>query len=127
MSMDLLLVSLEKAGIGGVRRDHRGIMSGMFSVPVGTKESNEAKLIAVVKALESKHRQDFAGKEFVIESDSANVVQWMNETSIRPWRYKDPFSLAERFSSQISFAHILREGNHCANVLAKQGVLKQWT
>ncbi|KAG6738134.1 hypothetical protein POTOM_059694 [Populus tomentosa] len=72
-------------------------------------------------------RQDFAGKEFVIESDSANVVQWMNEPSIRPWRYKDLFSLAERFSSQISFAHMLREGNHCANVLAKQGVLKQWT
>ncbi|KAG6739029.1 hypothetical protein POTOM_058666 [Populus tomentosa] len=58
MSMDLLLVSLEKAGIGGVRRDHRGIMSGMFSIPVGTEESNEAELIAVVKALESSKTVD---------------------------------------------------------------------
>jgi hypothetical protein len=51
---------------------------------VGNKESYEAELIAAIKALElSSYRQDFVGRYFVIEADSANVVQWMTKPLIR--------------------------------------------
>ena len=57
---------------------------GVFSIPVANKESYEAELIAAIKALElSSYRQDFVGRYFVIEADSANVVQWMTKPLIR--------------------------------------------
>ena len=47
---------------------------GVFSIPLGNKESNEAALIAAIKALElSSYRQDFVGRYFVIEPDSADA------------------------------------------------------
>lgn len=38
-------------GIRGVLRDHKGVQY-MFFMPLGIKDSNEAQLIAVIKALE---------------------------------------------------------------------------
>lgn len=50
----------------------------MFSKEVEIKESNEAKLLAVIKALElSSTREEFIGRRIVIESDSSNVINWM--------------------------------------------------
>jgi ribonuclease HI len=61
------------AGIGGVLRDHNGLLLRLFSIPVGIKDSNEAELLAVVKALElSTLKEDMFGKEVVVESDSRN-------------------------------------------------------
>ena len=59
------------ADIGGVLRDAEGIVLGMFSVPIGVKESNEEELIVVIKALEvSSSSSNLTGHSFIIEYDS---------------------------------------------------------
>ena len=39
-------------GIGGVLRNHNGILLGIFSSPIGMLDSNVVELKAVVKAIE---------------------------------------------------------------------------
>jgi len=54
-----------------------------------------------------------------------SVVNWMNNHSLRPWKFHDLFIHASRYSSHlgsISYCHILHETNHMADTLAKQGV-----
>jgi hypothetical protein len=59
------------ADIGGVLRDAKGIVLGMFSVPIGVKESNEEELIVVIKALElSSSSSNLTGHSFIIEYNS---------------------------------------------------------
>lgn len=59
------------ADIGGVLRDAKGLVLGMFSVPIGVKESNEEELIVVIKALEvSSSSSNLTGHSFIIEYDS---------------------------------------------------------
>jgi len=70
------------------------VVLGLFSIPVGNKETNEAALIAAIKALElSSYRLDFVGRYFVIEPDSADVVQWMTKPLVRSGRFNDLFIL----------------------------------
>jgi len=71
---------------------------GLFSIPVGVKDSNEAELLAIVKALElSSSREDMFGRNIIVESDSANVVNWMLKPCNRPWYYHELFILASQF------------------------------
>ncbi|KAJ6976508.1 hypothetical protein NC653_028599 [Populus alba x Populus x berolinensis] len=92
-----------RAKIGGVLRDHK-----------------------VLKALElAASREELCGKRFIIESDSANVVNWMRDKPKRPWKFHDIFMRAARFMAVLKlvhYAHVLREGNHMADSLEKQGV-----
>jgi ribonuclease HI len=110
--------------IDGVLHVHKGMVLGFFSNPVGTKDSNKAELLAVVKALElSSLRNDKIGRKIIVEYDSSNVVNWMHKTYIRPWYYYELFILATCFSSlmgSVLFTHTLREINHMANSLVKQ-------
>jgi hypothetical protein len=69
------LEDLGPAGIGGVLRDHMGMVMDVFSISAGVKNSNKAELIAVVKALRlSSLRGDLSNNKIIIESDSSNVV-----------------------------------------------------
>ena len=44
-------------------------MIGFFSALVGIKDSNEVKLLAIIKALELSYtRDDFFGRNFIFES-----------------------------------------------------------
>ncbi|KAJ6921734.1 hypothetical protein NC652_015617 [Populus alba x Populus x berolinensis] len=69
--------SIEKPGpfeIGGVLRNHHGILLGIFSMPIGILDSNVAELRAVVKAIELSASNCFLHhKHIIIESDSANT------------------------------------------------------
>jgi len=51
MWIDLLLKTCN-ASIGVIFQDHKGVVQCLFSIPVRIKNFNEAKLIAVIKALE---------------------------------------------------------------------------
>ncbi|KAJ6871834.1 hypothetical protein NC651_031033 [Populus alba x Populus x berolinensis] len=103
------------AGRGGVLRDHRGIVRGIFSYSVGNKDSNKTELLAVVKAIDlSSSKNDFVGLNFLVESDSASVVSWMNNPCSVPWKFHELFVKVSRFSSglgNISFCHTFREAN----------------
>lgn len=97
---------------------------GVFSISVGIKDSNEAELIAVAKALElSSLRGDLSNKKIIVESDSSSAVSWMRKPSSRPWYFHDLFILAARFSltlGSVFSSHVLCEANHFADGLAKQ-------
>lgn len=114
------------SGIGGVLRNHHGILLGIFSMPIGILDSNVAELRAVVKAIELSASNCFLHhKHIIIESDSANVISWMNNSYNRPWIHHKLFSSAQRLAScfdSITYSHSYRESNHMADHLAKQGV-----
>ena len=82
---------------------------------MGNKDSNKTELLAVVKAIDlSSSKNDFDGLNFLMESDSASVVSWMNNPCSRPWKFHELFVKVSRFSSglgNISFCHTFREAN----------------
>eukprot|EP00258_Populus_trichocarpa_P028500 XP_024444519.1 uncharacterized protein LOC112324681 [Populus trichocarpa] len=121
--------SIEKpgpSGIGGVLRNHHGILLGIFSLSVGILDSNVAELRAVIKAIELSASNCFLHhKHIIIESDSANVISWMNNLHNRPWIHHKLFSSAQRLAScfdSITYTYSYRESNHMADHLAKQRV-----
>jgi ribonuclease HI len=121
--------SIEKLGpsrIGGVLRNHYGILLGIFSLSVGILDSNVAELRAVVKAIELLASNCFLHHKYIIiESDSANVISWMNNLHNRPWIHHKLFSSAQRLASgfdSITYTYSYQKSNHMADHLAKQGV-----
>jgi hypothetical protein len=73
MWMGLLLVSL-------VLLVYVYFVLGIFSIPAGIRDSNEAKLLVVVKTLElSSSREDLSCVKIIVEFDSSNVVNWMHK------------------------------------------------
>jgi hypothetical protein len=59
-----------------------------------------------LKALElAASRDELCGKRFMIESDSANVVNWMRDKSKRPWKFHDIFIRAARFMAVLKLVH----------------------
>ncbi|KAL6527395.1 hypothetical protein OROGR_016485 [Orobanche gracilis] len=90
------------AGIGGVLRDHNGLILCKFAASVGIKDSNEAEFLAIIFAVETSLKQPRSmEKDLIIESDSSNAVSWIKRKRECPWS--------------------LREANHIADALAKQG------
>jgi len=60
----------------------------VYSLYLLESDSNEAELLAVVKALElSSSREDMFGRNIIVESDTANAVNWMLKPCNRPWYY----------------------------------------
>jgi len=62
------------------------------------------------------------GRNFIIESDFAYVVNWMNKHHFMPWKYHDLFICAFRYADllgSVSYCHVLREANHMVDNLAK--------
>jgi hypothetical protein len=54
------------AGIGGVLSDHNRMVLCLFSIPAGVKDSNEAELLAIVKAPElSSPGEDMFGRNIL--------------------------------------------------------------
>jgi len=113
-------------GIDDALRNHYGILLGIFSLSVGILDSNIAELRAVVKAIELSASNCFLHhKHIIIESDSANIINWMNNPHNRHWIHHKLFSSAQRLAScfdSITYTRSYWESNHMADHLAKQGV-----
>lgn len=111
-----------------VLRNHNGILFGIFSLSVGILDSNIAELRAIVKAIElSVFNCCLHHIHIIIESDSANVISWMNKPHNRPWLHHNLFSSVQRLAScfgSLTFTHSVSESNHMADHLAKKGVLR---
>ena len=60
-------------GIGGVLRDGGGLVLVMFSKHVGTMESNEVEVLAILEAVRIFASSSFNSK-LEVESDSLNVI-----------------------------------------------------
>ncbi|XVF23444.1 hypothetical protein REPUB_Repub13aG0039200 [Reevesia pubescens] len=61
----------------------------------------------------------------IIESDSVNVVKWINNPSSSPWKLRKHYAHIEHLKKALvdwEVLHTLRENNSFANCLAKAGV-----
>ncbi|EOY10121.1 S-domain-1 13-like protein [Theobroma cacao] len=68
-----------------------------------------------------------ATHSLVVESDSANAINWVQHHCKVPWRMKNISNAIEtllRKSIRITFKHVMREANKVADGLAKAGVLR---
>lgn len=74
------------AGIGGVLCYHKGEVTLMFSKNAGSKESNEAEIMAVLEAL--CIFSAFFPTKLIVESDSENAVRWVSHHGTNPWRFQ---------------------------------------
>ncbi|XVF79224.1 hypothetical protein PTKIN_Ptkin14bG0203400 [Pterospermum kingtungense] len=74
------------SGIGGILRDHDGNELIRFSKNIEEQDSNMAELMAVREATILFLSSKWVNTSFLtIESDSINVVCWVNNPCSAPW------------------------------------------
>ena len=114
-----------RAGIGGVLHDDKGTKIAEFAASVGIMHSNEAKLLAIVFSLELLlDRLSILTGKPIIESDSKNALSWKTNLGECPWNlrfYSNKLKNMLLVMKDIEFIHVLREANHEADRLAKEG------
>ncbi|XVF43589.1 hypothetical protein PTKIN_Ptkin02bG0051700 [Pterospermum kingtungense] len=117
------------AGIGGILRDSDANIILCFSKAAGNIDSNLAELMAVKEAFQLFISSQWAlSHALAVESDSSNVVMWVNNPDKTPWRMRNLMAIIENMKLQVigwSISHILREANEVADKLAKSGVKRQ--
>lgn len=71
-----------------VLKVHVKTVKGIFSCSGGSKDLNEAELLAIVKALElSSSNMNFIRINVLIEYDSSFVVNQLNNLNSRPCKF----------------------------------------
>ncbi|KAE8666355.1 hypothetical protein F3Y22_tig00112501pilonHSYRG00075 [Hibiscus syriacus] len=113
------------AGIGGILKDHNGIVLAKFSRSAGHSAPSGAELQAV---LEDCHRflesSWFPSFRLIIESYSSLVISWINTPHNAPSCFSVDcrycFQLLPKFSWRIQT--VPRCVNNEANTLAKAGI-----
>lgn len=108
------------AGIDEVLCDHNGEPLVVFLKSIGRRESNEAKLFSIRKALTIRNSLGLG--KLVIERNSANAVKWVSGVKKPPWQLvtvvreiKSPLK-----GRKILFTKVNRSANGIANFFAKQ-------
>ena len=118
--------TLGKASIGGVLRNSEGKFKCLFSSPIPNMEINLAEIFAIHRALKiSLSKPEFKNYHLIIESDSANAVQWCNKKSGGPWNIHFILNFIRNISTlglHVSICHRGRASNGIADGLAKQGL-----
>lgn len=106
----------DHAGIAGILCDDKGMVWCIFSKSVGIKESNEAKVLAILEALRVLSWSFQGG--VIVESDSSNTISWG-----KPWKFHFYFDKIKPLAPclQVVFCHVIRLANGLADALAKQG------
>ncbi|KAF7806654.1 ribonuclease H [Senna tora] len=110
-----------KSGIGGLIRDSNGAMIAGFSVSIGFSDILYAELFAIKYGLELAWKKGC--KKVICESDSRDALQsveWATDVHIYRSMIKKIRELLGR-EWEVRLVHTLREGNQCADYLAKMG------
>ncbi|KAK3206785.1 hypothetical protein Dsin_020840 [Dipteronia sinensis] len=88
------------AGVGGVLRDANGMVLCIFSCFVGIQNSNNAKILDILKAINlCASSQYTSGREIIIASDSKVAVSWV---------YNDGFGSLDNIDSIYDIREKLR-------------------
>lgn len=89
---------------------------------MGTKDSNEAKLVSIRRALVIG--TGLRGGKLVVEGDSTNAIKWAMGLKRRPWRLIATVReiRAQVLGVEVSFVHISRTTNGVANFFTKNEV-----
>lgn len=77
--------------------NHKGEILLMFSKHVGSKESNEAEVVAMLEALRI-FSGSFQGK-LIVKSNSVNVMAWVSQHGANSWRLQFHLHEIKAFSS----------------------------
>lgn len=113
-----------KAGGGGVIRDHTGRLLLAFTTPLDAHSALEAELLAMHHGL--MIAKEF-GRPIWIESDAAQAIKLIIGTCRGPAHVRRAMALMIIYKSQNSLraTFIHREGNTAADFLAKLGAEKE--
>lgn len=111
------------ASAGGLLRDYLGHWLLGFTVNIGTTTSFEAELWGLLHGLRLCRSLGFT--QFVVELDSASIVDLLNSATPRPTGVLSTlmlecYHLVDSLPN-LSFCHTLREGNRAADFLANLG------
>ena len=106
-----------------ILRDETGSIISLFFGPLGITESNVAEVEAVRNAFLRCTKAGWIGKrKLIVDSDSVITVSWVKDKCLRPWKLWNSFVEIGKYIETIGgdeFVDILREGNGCADGLAK--------
>ncbi|MED6199315.1 hypothetical protein PIB30_119166 [Stylosanthes scabra] len=110
------------AGCGGIISSHKGEWVAGFISNLTYCHSTQAELMGILKGLEMAWSLEIRRLE--VEADSKDVIESINDThqdsTCHNYILKQIRSYKDR-SWQITFNHIFREANKCANWLANEG------
>ncbi|KAK3231067.1 hypothetical protein Dsin_002948 [Dipteronia sinensis] len=113
------------AGIRGVLRDSIGSVLCIFSLSIGTQDSNTTELLAIHKAVCLCHSKEFIkGRKVEIVSDSTVVVNWVNAGDFGSVKHIDCiYDIREKMASlgSLTVRHNARSTNTLADCLTKFG------
>ena len=114
-----------EAGIGGVLRDSRGKVLGLFSSYVGCLDSNSAELFALHRACSLLASfPSLASRKVIIASDSKVIVSWINGDNFGSFALVDMVYDLRSFlqhNKDVSVIFMHRGSNSFADGLAKRG------
>lgn len=118
------------SAIGGVLRNEKGDFLCLFSAPAPLMEINNAEVLAIFRAIQitSSSETRLPCQDFIIESDSLNAVTWCNSPNSGPWNLNFQLNYirnAMKGSPSFTIIHHVRDANHVADALAKQGLRRR--
>ncbi|XP_077249299.1 uncharacterized protein LOC143888774 [Tasmannia lanceolata] len=113
------------AGVGGLCRDSRGVVSWAFAGPIGISDSTEVEVRAAYQGIKRLSLDSY--DRTIVEGDSSNVIGWLSGQVVPPWRFLNYFEEIHDLieESSIVCKHVRREANGEADSLARSGVFKE--
>jgi len=111
-----------KAGYGGLMRKHGGSFLRGFFGSVGIPNILHAEIQALLTGIKLCWEAGY--RKLMCFSDSLHVVQLVMKDISRFHHYANLLELIQNYLAKdwfIYIQHILREGNSCADILAKLG------
>ncbi|KAK9000739.1 hypothetical protein V6N11_081227 [Hibiscus sabdariffa] len=95
-------VLLNRAGCGGVLRNHKGEVIAIFYGPAECFGADYSELVAIKMAFNLFKETNVFGKaRLVIESDSQIVLNWLQNFLARPWKWWSLFEEIDRSLKEI--------------------------
>ncbi|XP_057458739.1 uncharacterized protein LOC130749399 [Lotus japonicus] len=110
------------SGIGGILRNNKNEILGIFSRNLGVGFAFEAEVWAIHEAL--KIYADRLLRNIIIERVASLAVGWVNNRCNRPWKLINTLNQIDLWMVEVNclkVQHIFREANGEADKLAKRG------
>lgn len=111
-----------QSSCAGIFRNNHGESLGCFAANLGISNSFYAELMGVILAVECAIDRNW--NNLWIESDSKLANLAVKSPNIVPWQLKNRWLNCVHLMSNMNcmITHIYREGNHCADKLARLGL-----
>jgi ribonuclease HI len=107
---------------GGIFRNFLADMVCCFAQNTGQGFAFHAELCGAMSAIEIAH--SFHWRQLWIETDSSLVVKAFKNDAIIPWKLRNRWSNCNSLliNMKVIVSHVFREGNSCADSLARIGL-----